>query len=146
MSYCVSMTFFKATEILDSQFESNSPAQILAAFDNIDWTKQIAWSMLEEHQGEFFDFKIEHIHSGRNIAGLLMVYDQLQYHFHVETALYQKQEKSYLFGLIKSNKLPVFESEYVPFKAFRQGLKSFLDGNDQAVQLMCDTYFPTTNK
>jgi hypothetical protein len=134
MSFKIQIELLNESERSSLDFESNASTQILNSFDQIDWSKQAAWGMLEQHQGEFPFFQVEEIQSGRKFGGLLIAYSHDQYNFNVHAELYQKQQKSHLFGLFKSESMPSFDNDDVPFEVFRDCLEKFLRGNDSEIE------------
>ena len=69
-------------------------------------------------------------------GGLFTAFSRNEYNFHAHAELYQKQQKSYLFGLFKSSALPTFDNENLPFTVFRDCLALFLNGNDAEIEAL----------
>ena len=143
MSFKIQIELLNESERSSLDFESNASTQILNSFDQIDWSKQAVWGVLEQHQGEFPFFQVEQIQSGRKFGGLLIAYSHDQYNFNVHAELYQKQQKSHLFGLFKSESLPSFDNENLPFDVFRNCLEKFLQGNDAEIERLFRIAYPS---
>lgn len=142
MSFKIRIELFKELEITSLDFESNAATQILSRFDQIDWMQQVVWGYMEEHHGDFPFFQIEHIQTGRKFGGLFVVYSRNQYNFNAHAELYQKQQKSHFFGLFKSEVMPSFDNDDVPFAVFRDCLENFLRGNDSEIERLMKTVYP----
>jgi hypothetical protein len=141
MSFKIQIELFNEFEMTSLDFESSAATQILSRFDHVDWTQQARWGLLEEHQGDFPYFKIEQVHTGRKVAGIFIAYSPNEYNFGVHAELYQKQQKSHLFGLFKSEAMPSFDNDDVPFEVFRDCLDKFLRGNDAEVERLLNTKY-----
>ncbi len=142
MSYKVRIELFKAFEIDFLDFESSSAVHVLNSFDQIDWSQQVKYGVMEENNGEFPFFEVEHIQSGRKIGGLFVVYNTTEYNFNAHAEIYQKQFKSHLFGLFKTEALPSFDNEDVPFNIFRNTLELFLQSHDTEIERLFSIEYP----
>lgn len=136
MIYKINLEQFNEDVIEKREFESASNTDILNTFDRINWTQQIEWGFREIHQGDFLVFEIKDQNTGRLIGGLFTAFSRNEYNFHAHAELYQKQQKSYLFGLFKSSALPTFDNENLPFTVFRDCLALFLNGNDAEIEAL----------
>jgi hypothetical protein len=141
MSYKIQIELLTEFEMTSLDFESNAATQILSSFDHIDWAQQAIWGGLEEHQGDFAFFQIEQIHSGRKLGGLFVAYSQNEYNFSVHAELYQKQKKSHLFGLFKSEVMPSFDNDDMPFEVFRHCLEKFMRGDDLEIERLMSAQY-----
>lgn len=142
MRYHIRIELLKEFENIDLDFESTSPIHILAHFDRIDWKKQAILGAMEEYQGEFPFFQIEQLDTGRKIGGLFVVYGRSEFAFNTHAELYQKQQKSHFFGLFKTEGLPEFNNDDVPFELFRDCLDNFLEGHDSIIEGLLETKYP----
>jgi len=134
MSYLVKIELFDQLEIVRREFESISSRQILESFNQIDWEQQITWGLIEEHQGEFPFFQIEQTHSGRKFGGIFVAYSATEYNFAAHAALYEKRQTSRFWGLFKSEDLPRFNHDNLPFDIFKICLEKFIQGNDTEIE------------
>lgn len=142
MSYKVQIELFKVSDIHALDFESSSSVHILNSFDQIDWDQQATLGVMEEYQGEFPFFEIEHTQSGRKIGGLFIAYTTNMYCFNCHTELYQKRQKSHFFGLFKSEVMPSFDQDDVPLDVFRNCLVFFLQGKDAEIEQLFKIDYP----
>lgn len=134
MSYKVRIELFKDFELTFLDFESSSSTHILNSFDQINWKQQAVFGFKEQHHGDFPFFEIEQIQSGRKIGGLFVVYNCDEYNFNCHAEIHEKQQKSHLFGLFKTEALPSFDNDEVPLNVFRNSLERFLNGHDDEVE------------
>ncbi|MBJ9954775.1 MULTISPECIES: hypothetical protein [unclassified Acinetobacter] len=134
MSFKIQIELLNESDLSSLDFESNASTQILNSFDQIGWLQQAVWAMLAQHQGDFPFFQVEHIRSGRKFGGLFIAYSHNRYNFNVHAELYQKQQKSHFFGLFKSESMPSFDNDNLPFEVFRDCLEKFLRGNDSEIE------------
>ncbi|AYO55483.1 MULTISPECIES: hypothetical protein [Acinetobacter] len=142
MGYKIRIELFKELEMSLLDFESSSAVHILNSFDQINWIQQATWGFMEENHGTFPYFEIQHIHSERKIGGLFVTYTPNDYNFICHAEIYQKQPKSHLFGLFKSEVMPSFDNEQTPFDVFRHSLERFLQGNDAEVERLLNIEYP----
>lgn len=142
MSYKVQIELFKEFEMNYLDFESSSPIHILNSFNQINWKQQAVWGFMEENHGTFPFFQIEQIETGRKIGGIFIVYQANDYNFNCHAEIYQKRQKSYLFGLFKSEVMPSFDNDEVPFEVFQTGIELFLQGNDAEVERLLQINYP----
>ena len=140
--YKLTLAQFNEDKIEEQVLKSASSLDILKKFDCIDWPKQIEWSFQESNQGEFLFFEIEDVATERKIGGLFMVYSRHEYNFHAHAELFQKQQKSHFFGLFKSQSLPSFDNDALPFEEFRACLELFLKGNDLVIEKTLAEEYP----
>ena len=130
-------------DMVEHQLDGRSLDQILQSFDQIDWEQQKVLGFLEENQGLFPFFQVEDTQTDRAFGGLFVVYSRHEFNFIAHAELYQKQQKSYLLGLLKFKVMPSFDHDNLPFDVFRKCLELFVKGQDAEIERLFQVEYPS---
>ena len=130
-------------DMVEHQLDGTSLDQILQSFDQIDWEQQKVLGFLEENQGLFPFFQVEDTQTDRAFGGLFVVYSRHEFNFIAHAELYQKQQKSYLLGLLKFKVMPSFDHDNLPFDVFRKCLELFVKGQDAEIERLFQVEYPS---
>ena len=130
-------------DMVEHQLDGTSLDQILQSFDQIDWEQQKVLGFLEENQGLFPFFQVEDTQTDRAFGGLFEVYSRHEFNFLAHAELYQKQQKSYLLGLLKFKVMPSFDHDNFPFDVFRKCLELFVKGQDAEIERLFQVEYPS---
>ena len=130
-------------DIVKHHLDGISLAQILQSFDQIDWEQQKVLAFLEENDVLFPSFHVEDTQTDRTFGGLFEVYSRHEFNFLAHAELYQKQQKSYLLGLLKFKVMPSFDHDNFPFDVFRKCLELFVKGQDAEIERLFQMEYPS---